>query len=654
MARWELNDDQVLAPTFGPEPAAPVDPAVQQRLSRVGGGQGANALAGSLASGVQMNQRYAQANGLQPSANPGPNEMAVWKMIMQQRLSPNSLPNRLAELQMQHTLELDKLRLQRDWTREDRDHAAKAHAARMRSIYGGSDPAGGGQAAGTRAQGPSTQPPPAGPSAGPGGVVYGADPNMGGFAELGGAPGIAQGPRTAPGAAPGPSGATPPAGPAAAPGGAPAAPQTRAPAQPSQPPAQTSAIDQQLAQIDRQIAREQTIMDRAVWAQEKVAVDAQKSKLTRLGQMRSELMDQRKAQSAGDKERERMEVERQFNIEKGARAFGGLTGLVDQLRNIPNQMRQTYGIGPDGKPTADAPRGTFNGHYGFDSTIGPELNMTLGPSSWGAPNIGGIPSWFANPGNSYNETRAAIQGKDRAIGLMMKGIVREKGEGEWTDKDQDLVSSLLGNLLEADDEGEYNRRLDNFEETLKSILQSKGVPPEAIEQVMRQRAEAATQARPGEQSQGQAAAQPTSGAAQVVSTGLQRYDSIVASDPANKAAHDARFKAKFGMTPDEARVRINGEPQPESPLGGDMTRTTEQAMTPGPQEERSMAMALRRYDEMMARNPAQKAELDRKFRDRFGVSPDQARTGASAAERPGGQLPRRRAENPTLPAPDRR
>lgn len=68
------------------------------------------------------------------------------------------------------------------------------------------------------------------------------------------------------------------------------------------------------------------------------------------------------------------------------------------------------------------------------------------------------------------EVRAKIMGDTNALALAIKPMVRNPGEGIWSDRDQNLLNYLVGNLSEARTPEEYQRRLDAVVERMNNTF----------------------------------------------------------------------------------------------------------------------------------------------------------------------------------------
>jgi hypothetical protein len=106
------------------------------------------------------------------------------------------------------------------------------------------------------------------------------------------------------------------------------------------------------------------------------------------------------------------------------------------------------------------------GKWAFESATGPlqgSDGYVLAPLSraWGS---------FINMTGSHSttEVRNRINGDSLALAAAIKPLVRKPGEGTWTDKDQELLNSIVGNLPQANNQTEYFRALEAVRERIKA------------------------------------------------------------------------------------------------------------------------------------------------------------------------------------------
>ena len=96
------------------------------------------------------------------------------------------------------------------------------------------------------------------------------------------------------------------------------------------------------------------------------------------------------------------------------------------------------------------------------------------PDSWVgtvARPIGSFMSNFATgPGNSAppSEVCRAIEGATNTLAASLKPLIRKPGEGSWSDRDQAVLDSIVGNLSRANDVAQYDRELNNVRLRIKS------------------------------------------------------------------------------------------------------------------------------------------------------------------------------------------
>jgi hypothetical protein len=72
---------------------------------------------------------------------------------------------------------------------------------------------------------------------------------------------------------------------------------------------------------------------------------------------------------------------------------------------------------------------------------------------------GSVLNWAEGGDTPTYEVRSKILGDANALSLAIKPMVRNPGEGVWSDKDQAILDRLVGDLAEAGTPDEYQRRL---------------------------------------------------------------------------------------------------------------------------------------------------------------------------------------------------
>jgi hypothetical protein len=115
---------------------------------------------------------------------------------------------------------------------------------------------------------------------------------------------------------------------------------------------------------------------------------------------------------------------------------------------------------------------------GYDAT---SLENAIGPLQGGdpgniltrgataIPRLGGeIANWFEGGKTSPTEVRSQIKASALALSAAVKPLIRAPGEGIWTDRDQQLLDTIVGDLAEARDVGELNRRIDGVAQRLNA------------------------------------------------------------------------------------------------------------------------------------------------------------------------------------------
>ena len=126
-------------------------------------------------------------------------------------------------------------------------------------------------------------------------------------------------------------------------------------------------------------------------------------------------------------------------------AVTGIAGGMRELHDIPTR----YG----------GDKGVFGSAVG--AFQGDPNSMILGGLSraWGS-----LSSYTASgPGSSAPpaEVRRAIEGATNTLAASLKPLIRKPGEGSWSDRDQAVLDSIVGNLTRANDVAQYDRELEN-------------------------------------------------------------------------------------------------------------------------------------------------------------------------------------------------
>jgi hypothetical protein len=126
-------------------------------------------------------------------------------------------------------------------------------------------------------------------------------------------------------------------------------------------------------------------------------------------------------------------------------AVSGIAGGMRELHDIPNR----YG----------GDKGVFGSAVG--AFQGDPNSYVLGPLSraWGS-----LSSFTASGQGSTAppaEVRRAIEGATNTLAASLKPLIRKPGEGSWSDRDQAVLDSIVGNLTRANDVAQYDRELEN-------------------------------------------------------------------------------------------------------------------------------------------------------------------------------------------------
>ncbi len=64
------------------------------------------------------------------------------------------------------------------------------------------------------------------------------------------------------------------------------------------------------------------------------------------------------------------------------------------------------------------------------------------------------------------EVRRAIEGGTNTLASVLKPLIRKPGEGAWSDRDQAVLNTIVGNLSQASTVQQYNRELENVRQRI--------------------------------------------------------------------------------------------------------------------------------------------------------------------------------------------
>jgi hypothetical protein len=100
----------------------------------------------------------------------------------------------------------------------------------------------------------------------------------------------------------------------------------------------------------------------------------------------------------------------------------------------------------------------------FENAVGPlqgaEPGNIITQNLARIPRVGGeILNYFEGGKTVPTEVRNQIGGAAQALSAAIKPLVRAPGEGIWTDKDQELLDKIVGNLAESRSKAEFSSRL---------------------------------------------------------------------------------------------------------------------------------------------------------------------------------------------------
>lgn len=174
----------------------------------------------------------------------------------------------------------------------------------------------------------------------------------------------------------------------------------------------------------------------------------------------SEFGDQPGAKEVSElysKEADRLRKE-QKGAEGKERALTGLTGVLEKARDLPTEFGKEAterAMGP-AQATTDDQRNVSLGVPGAGASFSPDAIGQDIARGWAEAK-----AWFSG-GAKPSEVRDRIEAQGSRISALMKPLIREPGEGTWTDKDQAFLERLTNGLSRSRDLGEYGRRLDDI------------------------------------------------------------------------------------------------------------------------------------------------------------------------------------------------
>ena len=109
----------------------------------------------------------------------------------------------------------------------------------------------------------------------------------------------------------------------------------------------------------------------------------------------------------------------------------------------------------------------------FENSVGPFQGATPDGLFSAAPiNAarlwGEVRNWWDGGKTAPSEVRSNIHGSTEALAAAIKPLIRAPGEGVWTDQDQARLVSVVGDLAQARDKPEFERRLEAVRERIKA------------------------------------------------------------------------------------------------------------------------------------------------------------------------------------------
>lgn len=186
-----------------------------------------------------------------------------------------------------------------------------------------------------------------------------------------------------------------------------------------------------------------------------------------------------KSQSGGDAQREqRMQMLQGMGIDpnsaegKAVLINGKLPAAAYEQMN-QRQLRTTVapkigeGLNNLSKMTTQYDDASFENAVGPFQGATPDGLFSAGPIN-AARLWGEIRNWWDGGNVAPSEVRSNIQGSTEALAAAIKPLIRAPGEGVWTDQDQARLVSVVGDLAQARDKPEFERRLEAVRERIKA------------------------------------------------------------------------------------------------------------------------------------------------------------------------------------------
>lgn len=133
-----------------------------------------------------------------------------------------------------------------------------------------------------------------------------------------------------------------------------------------------------------------------------------------------------------------------------------IAGALENLRKTADKYDDTSFENALGPLQGSQPDSYFKAPFIMASRLGGEiLNKAQGGQA------------------SLSELRDQIAGTSQALAAAIKPLVRKPGEGTWTDKDQEALERIVGNLANAKSKPEFKRRLNSVRDRIRDTFNVK-------------------------------------------------------------------------------------------------------------------------------------------------------------------------------------
>jgi hypothetical protein len=154
------------------------------------------------------------------------------------------------------------------------------------------------------------------------------------------------------------------------------------------------------------------------------------------------------------KEAGQLQAKREGQVVSRHGAARDIAGGLAELASLPERYGGEWG-------TFGSGIGPFQGD---ESDLGWNIpaQVTRGAARTMGSVYTSMPGVPGPAGSSPAEVRRAITGASNTLASILKPLIRGPGEGAWSDADQALLNSLIGDLRLANDRDSYMRELGNI------------------------------------------------------------------------------------------------------------------------------------------------------------------------------------------------